>query len=305
MVGLAKLVLSKLCGGNFANFDLFLPSVQLHVNTKISLLTKTTPMTYVFSLAQNAFADYSRAESRLLTEPELAERATVVREIVFPSLSAAVSTRQEKKRGELDDSRRVVAEQIANGARVMVRDVTRSQSGAPYFTGPFVVLRCTAAQTYTLLTPDGALFHRNVPRKDLKVISGAPLIDLADLDSLDRTYLIERVVDHRVVAGVTQFLVKWKGYADQTWEPSANFVGVGDAALRAYWSERNHSPRIPVDVPLAPAVQDVNLLPAVASVEVAAVLPAVISSAVIASVPAAVPATRLGRIIRAPKFGDE
>jgi hypothetical protein len=177
----------------------------------------------------------------------------------------------------------------------MVRDVTRSQSGAPYFTGPFVVLRCTAARTYTLLTPDGSLFHRNVPRKDLKVISGAPLVDLADLDSVDRTYLIERIVDHRVAGNDTEFRVQWKGYEEQTWEPSANFVGVGDAALREYWNARDLAPRPPsvappVDLPLV--VDPIVPAPSVSPVISVSVVPAV------------APVTRLGRVVRAPAHFD-
>ena len=306
MVGLTKLVLSKICNGNFANFDLFLPSVQLHINTKISLLTKTTPMTYVFARDQNSFADYSRAESRLLSEPELADRATLVRDVVFPTLAGAVANRQEQKRAALDDSRLVVSAPIAAGSSVMVKDVTRSKSGAPYFTGPFVVLRCTSAKTYTLLTPDGALFHRNVPLQDLKVISSKPVVDLADLSSLDRTYLIERVIDHRGPPSKYEFLVKWKGYEEKTWEPYANFSGVGEDALRDYWDSRRAVPvrssvaavpvaaadSVVVAAVVAPVVVDGDPLPAVSPV-------ADVSPAVAVTV-APVVATRVGRHIKAP-----
>lgn len=238
MVGLVKMVLSKVCGGNLADFDLYLPAVQAHVNAKISLLTKTSPMEYVFARAPNAYANYSRAQQRLLTEVELADRARQVRDVVFPALAGAVSERQERQRADLDAGRQVVATPIANGASVMVKDVTRSKKHEPYWTGPFVVLRCTTAGTYTLLTPDGALFHRNVPRQQLKLISSSALADLSDLDALERTYLVERVVDHRGGEDDREYLVKWKGYADKTWEPKANFAGFSDAAVRDYWATR-------------------------------------------------------------------
>jgi hypothetical protein len=57
IVGLVKMVLSKVCGGNLADFDLYLPAVQAHVNAKISQLTKTSPTEYVFARAPNAYAN--------------------------------------------------------------------------------------------------------------------------------------------------------------------------------------------------------------------------------------------------------
>lgn len=302
MVGLVKSVLSKVCGGNLANFDLYLPAVQLHINAKISLLTKTAPMQYVFARAPNAFADYSRAQQRLLTEVELADRARQVREIVFPALADAVSERQESQRAELDASRQVVTVPISNGASVMVMDVSRSKKHEPYWTGPFVVLRCTAAGTYTLLTPDGALFHRNVPRQQLKVIASAAVVDVSDLDALERTYLVERIVDHRGGEDDREYLVKWKGYSDRTWEPKANFAGSADDAIREYWATRravaSDSVVEPEREPASEAKVDVAVPPAApvtyASVAAGPALPVADALAV----PAHVSTSRRARVIK-------
>ena len=297
LVGLVKSVLSKIMGGNVANFDLYLPAAQLFINTKVSLLTKTCPMEYVFARSSNSFADYSRSEMRLLSEIELTQRAGQVRDVVFPELASAVQQRQQRARDRLDNSRRVVTRVFPPGSSVMVKDVTRSQKHQPYFTGPFTVLRRTKAGTYTLLTPDGTLFHRNVPVQQLKLIAAAGLADVSDLDSLSRTYLVERVVDHRGGEGQREYLVKWRGYEDRTWEPHTNFSGTADAAIREYWSTRDAagvSPAdsAPVDAPVAVPAPSAAAGPGLLPDDDAAAAAAAAASAVLTSaVPADAAAT--------------
>ena len=292
-VGVVKTVLSKICGNNIANFDLYLPAVQLFMNSKISLLTKTSPMSYVFSRSPNAFADYSRTEMRLCTEPELLERCEQVRNVVFPALADAASSRAAANTIALDASRRVITTVYQNGSKVMVKDVTRSQKHSPYWTGPFVVLRRTVAGTYTLLSPDGSLYHRNVPLQHLKLIASRQLEDVSNLDARERTHLIEALVDHRGPEDKREYLVEWKGYADKTWEPYANFAGTGDLAIREYWQLRSS---VVSEVPVTPVSVDV-VVPETSVVEKRT--PSTSVAPKLAAAPGAV-TTRVGRSVKIP-----
>ena len=44
--------------------------------------------------------------------------------------------------------------------------------------------------------------------------------------------MIERIIDQRTVGGATLYLVKWKGYDDETWETEENLADT--AALEAW-----------------------------------------------------------------------
>ncbi|RWS24196.1 chromobox-like protein 5 [Leptotrombidium deliense] len=43
-------------------------------------------------------------------------------------------------------------------------------------------------------------------------------------DASDDVYDVEEIKAKRVVSGRTEYLVKWKGYDEESWEPSANIL---------------------------------------------------------------------------------
>ena len=68
-VGSCQQVLRKLTNGNMKDWDNFLPSAQLALNSKANRSTKSSPASLLFGLDVNAFADYDRATSKLLGGP--------------------------------------------------------------------------------------------------------------------------------------------------------------------------------------------------------------------------------------------
>ena len=50
-------------------------------------------------------------------------------------------------------------------------------------------------------------------------------------------YEVEEILDHKLVRGKKKFLIRWKGYSDNTWEPEENLENAQEA-LRDYltWS---------------------------------------------------------------------
>merc|ERR1719320_782463 len=71
------------------------------------------------------------------------------------------------------------------------------------------------------------------PKKDKEEKNKQELVSLEKLEEVDGDeeepeYEVERIVDKRVVDGVTEYLVKWKGWEseeDRTWEPEENLKG--------------------------------------------------------------------------------
>ena len=241
-VGLAKKLLFKLATGNIVDFDLFLPSVQLALNTRIHKQTKTSPMVHALLRPFNPPLDYSSDNSVTLPPDVLTERFRSAHSILFPALAAAATSYQEKGATRIDSKRRKGGQHrhvtLPIGARVMLRDHKRSHKYEPRFVGPYKVVQVTRAKTYKLLDTNGELLQRNVPISQLKIIDlpdnkfNAPAPVTASPDSktsghaLDQpTYTVEKVLKYRRRRGVDQYLVKWLNYpdSDNSWEPASNF----------------------------------------------------------------------------------
>ena len=56
-----------------------------------------------------------------------------------------------------------------------------------------------------------------------------------EVNDSEDIYVVNKIVDTRVTAGVTEYHVQWQGYKDQdTWEAVGNLVGRADAAIRDF-----------------------------------------------------------------------
>ena len=49
-------------------------------------------------------------------------------------------------------------------------------------------------------------------------------------DTLEETYIVEKILQKKKFKGVYKYLIKWEGYPDEqnTWEPIENLIGVKD-----------------------------------------------------------------------------
>ena len=138
----------------------------------------------------------------------------------------------------MDAKRNVKQARLPVGTMVMLEDPLRSAKSEPRWVGPYRVVKVTKAGTYSLLDSTSALFGRNVPRQQLKVISFP--VDRSPLSSsqLSPAFVVEKVIAHRGPEGARQYLVKWKDFpsSENTWEPQGNFEDV--AVLTSYWASQ-------------------------------------------------------------------
>ena len=133
-VGNSQQVLRKLTNGHITDWDLFLPSVQLALNSKLNDGTLSSPASILFGLNVNAFANYDRATSKLLTTHQLLERAKIMQEIVRPEAHAVCKAKQAKRTKKANE-KLILARPIPTGALVMLKDPTRSSKHDPYWIG--------------------------------------------------------------------------------------------------------------------------------------------------------------------------
>lgn len=233
-VGNAQQVLRKLTNGLIPDWDLFIPAVQLAINSKVNDSTKSSPASLLFGMNVNAFANYDRATSKLLTTHQLLERAKLMQDLVRPEALQVFRARQAKRTKQVND-KLVIAKPIPTGALVMLKDPTRSTKHDPYWIGPFRVVDRKRGGNYVLQNVDHSLYHRQPPRDHLKVIDAKAEVPFDDI------YYVERILDHRGPPSRRSYLVKWLNYpaSQNTWEPESNLSGSAKF-LNEYWSTRTN-----------------------------------------------------------------
>ena len=131
-------------------------------------------------------------------------------------------------------------ENVAVGDKVLVyRDFlvtpeARNQPSVklrPKWFGPFKVISRVSANAFRLELPSVLRCHpvfniaalRKFVENDMPGRIQPPPPPLTDLDGHTR-YEVESILNHRRLRGRLQFLVKWKGYTDATWEPEKNLL---------------------------------------------------------------------------------
>jgi hypothetical protein len=137
---------------------------------------------------------------------------------------------QGQQEENFNSRHRLKLKNLPVGTLVMLRDVLRTNKNSPPFVGPYTVVRVTPLGHYTLKDSVGGLFHRDVPLDMLKPVA---ISDISDKPDKDKEYYVDKILDHRVVqvdlpngrkTSLKQYLVKWSGYDDPTWEPHDNIV---------------------------------------------------------------------------------
>jgi len=251
-VGLCQRILRKLTNGDLRDWDLFLPAVQLAMNSKINPSTKSAPMSLVFNMPTSYFTDYRNTNSFLSTEDELLQRASDMHKLIYPTIAQNFSNHRNKRTAAVN-ARKNIVPPLAVGAKVMLRDPRRSSKHQPTWYGPFTVVSKSRGGTYTLQNPDLSLLRRPVPRDQLKLIS-------ADVVT-DDVFYVEKILDHRGPENQREFLVKWLNYpsSENTWEPASNIIDT--KVLRDYWVSHAALPATPSTTAL-PVTSENAALPA-------------------------------------------
>jgi hypothetical protein len=122
--------------------------------------------------------------------------------------------------------RQLLPTSIPAGASVMLVDPVRANKFEPKYIGPYSVVRRAHNGAYVLRDATGDILDRHVPADQLKVISKAA-------KPTDDVYVVRKIIKHRGQPGSYEYLIDWKGYSEQTWEPEANLLEVD--VVKAYW----------------------------------------------------------------------
>lgn len=240
----AKDALKKLTSGNLSNWDLFLSSAQMALNTSYQSATKSTPHALMFARPANPLQDYSSVQDRLLTTEELKQRLHEVVCTVYESMDKAAQQRFTARRKALDERRKVKSKPLPVNTIVMLVDQNKGSKMEPHYVGPYRVCKADRNNAYSLISSDGSLLGRKVPFSQMKVVSFPDAGGEAKGEDTewgfvpDGQFLVDKIMDHKGREGRRQFLIRWKGFdaSHDTWEPEGNIHDVkckGD-----YWARR-------------------------------------------------------------------
>ena len=227
-VGTVQDVLHKICNDDLDNWDLYLPAVQLAMNTKPNPSLKSSPASLLFGTETANFINYDQAESRLLPEETLLERINVLHSIIRPEINQ-IFRRTQETRARRANQRQRQSKPLALRTQVMLKNDRRSNKNQPRWNGPYTIV-ARKDNNYTLQASDKSLYPHKPPRDKLKPIDG--YIDM------ENTFEVEAILKHRGENDAIEYLVKWRGYPSEhnTWEPLDSLLDC-QTAVQAYWDQ--------------------------------------------------------------------
>jgi hypothetical protein len=112
--------------------------------------------------------------------------------------------------------------------------------------GPYEISEVISPWAYHLKLPKDLHIHPVQPISCLSKVSEDPLprqIELPPPPVIvegEKEYEVERVDDSRLFRHQLQYLVKWKGYDERSWEPATNVDGL--QAINSFHTEQPGKP---------------------------------------------------------------
>jgi hypothetical protein len=236
------MIIKKLLHGVNENWPLFVPFAQLSFNSKVSDLTGSTPFALMFGRTLNDIKDYSTDSATPTSIPVKEDldawklHQEKILSLIYPAISDRVRGAKDKLIATLNKHRRVLLQNsVPTGATVMIKDPKFIKEPSlkgklePTYLGPYTVVRRAKFGAYVLRDATGDILDRHVPVDQMKIRSKKGL-------GVDNVFTVNKVVNHRGTAGNYEFLIDWKNYKEQTWEPEGNIHDYD--VVKKYWASK-------------------------------------------------------------------
>jgi hypothetical protein len=191
----------------------------------------------MFARKANHFLSQTTSPSndQSLTPEELKERLEYMTKVVYPTIYEKVKLTKKKQEDYYNSRHGMITDQFLPGTPVMVLNTTRTNKNEVRYEGPLIVLRRNRGGAYILKGKDGTEYTR--PPSHLKVVSQNTI----EIDP-PHSYIqaqIDRIIDHRIVDGKNQYLIKWSKMPDtyNQWVEEVNINGT--VKIQDYWRDKN------------------------------------------------------------------
>jgi hypothetical protein len=222
-------MIKKLTNGATTTWPVWIPTVQSAMNAMPADTHRSEPFSLMFGRAWRRF-EYAAIKNSDPTD--FMKRQEFLVRTIHPILAQKGFERRQAARKRIEMSRKLISE-ISNGATVYARDVLRSGKWEVMYEGPYEVIGQDDKKAYVLRDPDGKILGRHFTVDQLKMATGVEL--------KSDVFTVDRIMAHRGDnAHGFEYLVKWKGIPEQTWEPQENFIDW--AVINRYWKQCNTGP---------------------------------------------------------------
>ena len=210
----------------------------MEINERVSKRTKLSLFLLMFVRRRGVFLGDSKEDQEALKR-----RNTNMLEIVYPEV-AATAKRNSKRVCKEVNSRRTLTDNVFRPEElVMHEQIMRSKSQMRY-NSPFQVRSFDlTARAYVLENLDSTNIRGGAtPHDRLKSFQG----DTNELEENNKDankYEILKIHDVRTGENGQEYLVKWKGYKERTWEAEENMEGAG-RALELFWDRKEKEDKV-------------------------------------------------------------
>ena len=224
--------IKKKCDKHPKEWKSFLPVIQMEINERVSERTKSSPFSLMFARRRGVFPGDGKVDQEALKR-----RNANMLEIVYPEV-AATAKRNSERACEEANSRRTLTDNVFKpGDLVMHEQIMRLKSQMRY-DGPFRVRSFNpTVRAYVLENLDGTNIRGGAtPHDRLKSFRG-DANELKENNEDADEYEISKIHDVRTGENGQEYLVKWKGYKERTWEAEENMEGAG-RALELFWDRK-------------------------------------------------------------------
>ena len=221
-----------------SNWNRWLPTGEFTLNNSLASATGFTPFMLNKGRNPRTFPDSPSYEGRV---PAVDEFVQAIQRNCEQAKRALEKAKQSMK--TYYDKHRAPAETYEDGELVMV-SAEHLPSNRPTaklddkWRGPFKVIRKVGSAAYELDMPERWKGYRVFNRDRLKKYYAPEFQSQKDniappepelIDDIEE-YEVEAILAERIRRGVTEYLVKWKGYTTEnnTWEPEDNITNAKD-----------------------------------------------------------------------------
>ena len=252
-------------GGSTRQWRVFLQGVVSQLNGAYSRRRGVTPFeAYHGRLCRLPFPSLlanDKIEDEALFRATVADRVSQLRDshdVLGPARAREYSTSAEA---------RLAAQPPGNlayfkvGSLVLVRRPDRASKNEPRGSGPYRVVNRSTGGSYWLARLDGTVLRSRYPAARLK-----PFQERFDGSALleEEVSIVERILDDREDAhGRVEYLTKWEGYDEPTWNPQENFIDT--AAIVDYFALKDHRGKIAAQAAQAHRASALSAAPQAAS----------------------------------------
>ena len=163
-------IVKKAMFGATQQWELWLPMVQLALNTRVQERTNSSPFALLHGRPFNGFNDFSnvlQADEPLVSLDKFLAKRKMLRDVILPGVRDRLKEYRHQQKIQFERRNKIV-DPFKIGDRVWSIDPTRESKWDPVYEGPYTIVKIHEDGSYTLRDATGDELDRKVATHMLK-----------------------------------------------------------------------------------------------------------------------------------------